>query len=159
MQRFFKGNSGFTLVELLVTVAILGVLASLAIANFSVYKDTVYKAELVSFAHNAITAGQAGLGDGRYGIFSAPAAAVPDPQYEYELKFPGLKLPSYIKFNGAMNNFGMGISVTPGFYFFMFSCKLSINKNGYGLSFGSAPTNNGALPGLNEAFSPAGLCY
>ena len=51
-----KRETGFTLIELMVAVAIIGVLASLGLTHFSVYQDnafhTIAKAEL----HNARTA-------------------------------------------------------------------------------------------------------
>ena len=50
---------GFTLVELLVTVSIVGILASLAVSNFNTYKRKVNDALALSQIRHAITAVEA----------------------------------------------------------------------------------------------------
>ena len=54
-----KNQKGFTLVELLVTVAIIGVLASMAIPLYSLYKKKAYNAMALSDLRNAFTAQEA----------------------------------------------------------------------------------------------------
>lgn len=65
MQKFFKNKKGFTLVELVVVIAILGILAGIAIPNFldatasargaKVVADmrTIQSAEMIYYAKNA----------------------------------------------------------------------------------------------------------
>jgi prepilin-type N-terminal cleavage/methylation domain-containing protein len=58
-----KGEKGFTLVELLMVVAIIAILASIAIPRFSKYRLRTYITELESDAKNTYTSAQAYLID------------------------------------------------------------------------------------------------
>lgn len=64
----FKNASGFTLVELLVTVGIVGILASIAIPQFSDYKQKAYDAAAISDVRGVMLAQEAYFIDkGAYG--------------------------------------------------------------------------------------------
>lgn len=63
IQGMLKKDEGFTLVELLIVIAIIAILAAIAIPQFSKYRENAYEAEIKSAAKNAYTASQAYLSD------------------------------------------------------------------------------------------------
>lgn len=75
LTKFTTSEKGFTLIELLIVVAIIGILAAIAIPQFSAYKERSYIASMTSDAKTVATAEEAYFVDNKTYIVAADKTA------------------------------------------------------------------------------------
>ena len=74
LTKFVKKNeSGFTLIELMIVIAIIGILAAIAIPQFSAYRTRSYNAAAEADLRNAATAQEAYYVDNQTYVASPPS--------------------------------------------------------------------------------------
>jgi len=76
LKKFRKSEKGFTLIELLIVVAIIGILAAIAIPQFSSYRQKAYNSAGLSDARNIKTGMEAFASDSPNGAYPDALQAI-----------------------------------------------------------------------------------
>lgn len=80
--RMMRKNEGFTLIELMIVIAIIGILAAIAIPQFSAYRMRSYNAAAESDLRNATTAQEAYYVDNQHYV-AAPQTNLTGSTYGF----------------------------------------------------------------------------
>jgi type IV pilus assembly protein PilA len=107
MLKLFKtGQKGFTLIELMIVIAIIGILAAIAIPQFMQYRARGYVASIRADVRNTFTGVQAFLADNP-GSTAPSAAAFTGPGFLDTTNYAGVRISPNV-----VVNVGAGGSVT-----------------------------------------------
>jgi type IV pilus assembly protein PilA len=74
--RMMRKNEGFTLIELMIVIAIIGILAAIAIPQFSAYRTRSYNSAAEADLRNAATAQEAYFVDNQHYVSNPQTALI-----------------------------------------------------------------------------------
>jgi prepilin-type N-terminal cleavage/methylation domain-containing protein len=95
MRRYARSEAGLTLIELMVVVAIIGILSATAVAAYGAYRNRAYEAVAMSYLRNWVPAQEAYYQT--YGYYA-------DADEQLEMPLDVLRVPRDVPYNFSIDS-------------------------------------------------------